>query len=144
MPRDLRARGHRPQLLERELGRRFDEAADLQLVVDEAGRLQGHVIGIGGVEGAVAAKTRCHVGRRELLRHGRLRRHDAAGGVAQVLCALQHIDEGLVVREPVAAGEHRRASGRDRAAKEMAAIALLGAHQRVDPAHGNTLVFSAA
>ena len=80
--------------VERELGRLLDQAADLQLVVGEAAVAQRDVVGVARVERAVAAKGRRDVGLAELLRHRRLRRDDRGGGVAQVLRALQRLDEG--------------------------------------------------
>src|SRR5207344_1170918 len=94
-------------------------------------------------ERAVAAKHRRHVRGAELLRHRRFRRDDPADGMAQLLRALQGGDERGVVRQPVAAAEHRRAGGGDGAAQQVATIAPLGAHQGVGlRAHDATSSFA--
>jgi len=80
------------------LGGLVDQPTDAQPVGREAGVAQRDVVGVAGVERAVAAKGLGDVAGAELLRHRRPRRDDLVGRAAEVLRALQRLDERLVVR----------------------------------------------
>ena len=118
------------QLVERELGRLGDQAADAELVAGEAGVAQRDVVGVARVERAVAAKglARRRPGSNSCAIAGRGATIFCAARLR--CCALFSVstnDSFCDSRSQPASSAD--AGGGDRAAQQVAAVALPGAHQ---------------